>query len=597
MVRMFQALILALVMTTGTAAAQDTFWVQIEAQPNLRDAETRARAYSGVFDDVQGYRLGSGWYAITLGPFPDRASADARLRDLRRERLIPGDSFLADGRNFRQSFWPVGVGLTPAPAETAEPAPEPDPAPAPEIAAEPEGAAEPQAPVIVIPQPLIDETPAEARQSEALLDRAGREDLQTALQWKGYYTSAIDGAFGPGTRAAMAGWQADRGYDQTGVLTTRQREELISDWQTAVAELGLEVVRDEAAGIEIQLPRAMVDFARYEPPFAHYDSIDGSTTRVLLISQPGDQQTLFGLYDIMQTLEIVPTDGFRERSSSSFVLTGQRPELQSYTYAELRSGLIKGYTLVWDPADAERMTRVLDAMKASFSPFGDFALDPTEGDESAAARRDLLAGLEIRRPVRVRSGFYVDDRGTVVTSTEAVAGCSRITLDDRHDTKVGTLDIDLGIAVLRPDRPLAPLGVAEFRTASTRPLAELAAAGFPYGDRIVLPTLTFGTFQEPGGLNGEAGMARLTMTLLPGDAGGPVYDVTGAVMGMVLPRDGDEKRLLPPDVTFAAEAGALAQALEEAGIAVRSANRQGALAPEDLARLATGMTVMVSCWE
>ncbi len=583
---MFQALILALVMSTGTAAAQDSFWLQIEAQPNLREAETRARAYSGVFDDVQGYRLGSGWYAITLGPFPDRASADARLRELRRERLVPADSFLADGRNFRQSFWPVGAALTPVPEVTADPLP-----PAPEVAPEPE------VPAITAPLPVPDETPAEARRAEQLLDRPGREQVQSALQWKGYYNSAIDGAFGPGTRAAMAGWQADRGYDQTGVLTTRQRAELIRDWQAAMAELGLEVVRDEAAGIEIQLPLAMVAFARYEPPFAHYDSRDGATPRVLLISQPGDQQTLFGLYDIMQTLEIVPTEGFRERSGSSFVLTGQRAGLQSYTYAELRGGLIKGYTLVWDPADGDRMTRVLDAMKASFTPFGDFALDPTEGEASAAARRDLLAGLEIRRPLRVRSGFYVDDRGTVLTSAEAVAGCGRITLDDRHDATVAALDTDLGIAVLRPETPLAPLDVAEFRTASTRPLAEVAAAGFPYGDRIALPTLTYGTFQEPGGLNGEQGLARLAMTLLPGDAGGPVYDVSGAVMGMVLPRDENGARRLPDDVSFAADAAALAEVLEEAGVSLRPATRQGALAPEDLARLATGMTVMVSCWE
>jgi S1-C subfamily serine protease len=577
---MFQALVLALAMATGTAAAQETFWVQIEAQPNLREAVVRARAYSGVFGDVQGYRLGSGWYAITLGPY-DRPGADARLRELRSERLIPADSFLNDGRNFGQPFWPVGAAMTTTPLPEA-PATEPLP-PAPD------------APVAAAPLP--DETPAEARRSESLLDREAREQLQTALQWKGFYSSAIDGAFGPGTRAAMAGWQADRGYDQTGVLTTMQREELLRDWQAALAELGLEVVRDEAAGIEIQLPLAMVEFARYEPPFAQYDSIDGSATRVLLLSQPGDQQTLFGLYDIMQTLEIVPTEGFRERSGSSFVLTGQRAGLQSYTYAELRGGLIKGYTLVWDPADGERMTRVLDAMKASFTPFGDFALDPTEGDESAAARRDLLAGLEIRRPIRVRSGFYVDESGAVLTSADAVAGCGRITLDDRHAATVAATDANLGIAVLRPQTALAPMGVAEFRTASTRPLSEVAAAGFSYGDRIALPTLTFGTLQEIGGLNGEDGLARLSMTVLPGDAGGPVYDVSGAVVGMLLPRAEDGARLLPPDVTFAADAETLAQTLETAGVAIRPADRQGALAPEDLARLATGMTVMVSCWD
>ena len=43
---------------------------------------------------------------------------------------------------------------------------------------------------------------------------------------------------------------------------------------------------------------------------------DGSGVRVLLISQSGDQGTLFGLYDIMQTLEIVPMEGPRDRGPS-----------------------------------------------------------------------------------------------------------------------------------------------------------------------------------------------------------------------------------------------------------------------------------------
>ena len=56
-----------------------------------------------------------------------------------------------------------------------------------------------------------------------------------------------------------------------------------------------------------------MQFDHYEPPFVHYGERGGSGVRVLLISQPGDQSTLFGLYDILQTLEIVPLDGERER--------------------------------------------------------------------------------------------------------------------------------------------------------------------------------------------------------------------------------------------------------------------------------------------
>ena len=44
----------------GAGSAQDRVWVQVEAQPTLREAEDRARAYAGAFPDVSGYRLRSG---------------------------------------------------------------------------------------------------------------------------------------------------------------------------------------------------------------------------------------------------------------------------------------------------------------------------------------------------------------------------------------------------------------------------------------------------------------------------------------------------------------------------------------------------------
>ena len=79
---------------------------------------------------------------------------------------------------------------------------------------------------------------------------------------------------------------------------------------------------DTAAGIAVPIPANEVAFARYDPPFARFDSAGDLGARVLLISQPGDQATLFGLYDIMQTLRIVPLEGERERSSNRFTLTG-----------------------------------------------------------------------------------------------------------------------------------------------------------------------------------------------------------------------------------------------------------------------------------
>ncbi|MDT8856653.1 peptidoglycan-binding protein [Paracoccaceae bacterium Fryx2] len=590
-------LCLSVALVFGAAArAQDQVWVQIEAQPTLRQAEERARAYTGVFPDVAGFQLTSGWYAIVLGPYAADMAA-ARLGALRNERLIPGDSFLADGRNFRSQFWPVGQGALP-PEVAAQPLPDPvaesvadplmQPPPAPEVLAAPEPESEPAT--------LPEETPAEARRVEAALNRDDRLALQTALQWFGHYRSAIDGAFGPGTRNAMAAWQEANALPPTGILTTAQRALLLDAYGQAQAELGLATVTEPEAGIEITLPLALVAFDHYEPPFVHFAEKGGSGVRVILISQPGDQGTLYGLYDILQTLEAVPLDGPRERGERSFTISGRSATLESHTYAELSQGLVKGYMLVWNPADGERMARVLAAMQASFRPVGERALDPGLVPMAAEQRKGLLSGLEVRRPLRSRSGFYVDTSGAVLTTTEATTGCARITIDRDQEADLVLSDPALGIALLRPRVALAPAAVAQVQTGALRLGAEVAVSGYSYEDLLPSPTLTFGTLEDDKGLNGESGLVRLTLEALPGDAGGPVIDAAGGVLGMLLPRADGGTRQLPAEVAFAVSGTGLAAKLAGAGIMVPVSTRQGALAPEDLGRLATGMTALVSCW-
>ena len=562
----------------GIARAQDQAWVQIEAQPTQAEATERARAYSAVFPNVAGYALSSGWYGIVLGPYGSEDAA-VTLRDLRREGLIASDSFVADGRNFRERYWPDG-------AAPVAPLPEPDPV-AEVTAAEPEAAPLPQMP---------EETPDESRAAEAALTAPEREELQAALHWFGFYSAAIDGAFGPGTRTAMAAWQEANALTASGILTTAQRATLLAAYRAAMAELGLQRVTETEAGIEIDLPMAMIRFDRYEPPFVRYAEVDGSDVTALLISQPGDATTLFGLYDLLQTLEIVPPGGERSRGEGSFEITGRNDRIESYSYAELSGGLVKGFTLVWPVTEAAKMARVLDAMKASFRPVGDRALDPGLAPMDAAQRDGMLTGLEVRRPALSRSGFFITATGTVLTTVDVLQSCARVTIDGDLPMTVALSDAQSGLAVLVPERPLAPPGVAAFQTAPERIGTEVAVAGYPYEDRLTSPAMTFGSVEALEGLDGEAGLKRLNLPALPGDAGGPVVDGTGAVIGMMLPRTQDAARQLPPEVSFALAAARIEMVLKPQGILLGMAPAQGALPPEDLSRRARGMTVRVSCW-
>ena len=588
MYRILLAVLAAVLVATSGARAQspdEVVWVQIEAHPNLAEATDRARAYSTLLQDLNGFALGSGWYGIAVGPYR-RADAELVLATYKREGLIPGDSFIQLSTAFGQQFWPVGANVlgrgvldTPL-AEPQTPA---------QPADEPQAAAEPAAPVI---EPA-DESPAEARRSERDLSTEERMELQVALKWAGVYTSGIDGAFGRGTRNAMAAWQEANNYEPTGILTTAQRAALLGQYNAVLDGLGLQTVRDTKAGVEIRMPTATVAFSRYDPPFAHYDASGELQAKVLLISQRGDQATLFGLYDIMQTLEIVPLEGERSRNSRSFTLEGRNARIVSHTEATLQDGEIKGFTLVWPAGDEERRTRLLAEMQKSFARLPG-VLDAAAGS-NAAQSIDLVSGLEIRKPRLSRSGFFVTGDGAVATTSEAVESCGRITLDGETEADLIASD-DTGIAFLRPRQSLAPRAVARFSADIPRLQSEVAVAGYPYEGVLSAAAVTFGTLADLKGLGGETHLSRLALTAQPGDAGGPVFDETGHVVGMLMPRAAGSREL-PEDVSFAISQSRLLEAATAAGLSLAATSGEPGMSPRDLTAQARDMTVLVSCWE
>ncbi|WP_171098373.1 serine protease [Ruegeria sp. HKCCD7255] len=578
MTRVFAAIFFIFTIGLGAAQAQEDqgVWVQVEARPTLFEAQERAQAYGDLLPDVNGFRLNSGWYAIVIGPYL-RADAEQVLRVYRAEGQIPGDSFIALSNQLGQQFWPVGAnvldrGVISTPVEPA---------------------VEPNQQLGLSVQ-SSDETRAEALQGERLLSAQERRDLQTALKAGGYYASTIDGAFGAGTRRSMAEWQRFNGFEATGVLTTLQRKTLMGEFNAPLISVGMARHSDAQAGMSLDLPLGVLAFDRYEAPFAHFKASSDLDAQALLISQEGNRATLQALYEVMQSLEIIPLNGPRELRNNRFTIEGRGNGIVSYTQAQLEDGKIKGFTLVWPEGDDARRTRVLAAMTNSYATT-DAVLDAAAGAD-ADQRIDLVSGLQIRKPRVSRSGFFADTSGIVLTVAEAADSCARITLDGDQQLQVAWSDAELGIAVLRPSQTLAPINVAEFSPVTPRIQSEIAASGFSYEGALGAPTLTFGQVADIRGLNGESGVKRLTMSTQPGDAGGPVFDDNGHVVGMLLPTP-TEGRALPASVSLAASVDSLNAVLEKAGVAGQAGQSETRITPNELSRRANGMTVLVHCWD
>ena len=546
------------------AQEQTTVWVQIEARPSLAQAQLAIREYSTELQDVNGFTLRGGWYAVALGPYTQE-QAEQVLRVYQTERVIPQDAYISQTSDYRQQFWPVGTNLlASAPLE---------------INQQIEQDTTPPEETQTVETEFTEETLGQARANESRLTRAERADLQIALKWAGFYGGVVDAAFGRGTRGSMARWQEAYGYKPTGTLTTRQRAELLQQYNAVLKGLDLQLILDESAGIEIKLPMGVVAFDRYEPPFAHYNATGDLDARILLISQKGDKNTLAGLYDIMQTLEIVPASGPRNLGKDTFTLIGEGALFVSHTQAWLKDGEIKGFTLIWPAGDEERRARLLGAMQGSFNRISG-VLNADAGLDSYQ-QVDLISGLEVRKPKVSRSGFFVDQRGSVVTTSDILQGCTKITIDRDHLAEVTTQDDSLGIVVLRPTTGLAPRSFAFFQQNQPRLQSDIAVAGYSYSGLLSAPIVTFGQLADHKGLNGETGLKRLALAPLDGDAGGAVVDAGGAVLGMLLPEIKDA-RTLPPGVSFAVNSDAVQSVLQKAGITPVVKSDLERLAPEVL---------------
>ena len=170
------------------------------------------------------------------------------------------------------------------------------------------------------------------------------------------------------------------------MLTTRQRAQLLAEYQGELAALGMQTIRDEDAGIEIALPLAMVAFDRHEAPFSHFVAKDDSGVAGLA-AQPARQSgdPVSACMRSCKRWKSSLWTGTAKDGRISFTLTGQNENLRSHTVAEFRNGQIKGYTLVWTPERDDQMARVLPMMQDSFTTFGGTLPESTRSGQPGRA--------------------------------------------------------------------------------------------------------------------------------------------------------------------------------------------------------------------
>jgi len=173
---------------------------------------------------------------------------------------------------------------------------------------------------------------------------------------------------------------------------------------------------------------------------------------------------------------------------------------------------------------------------------------------------------------------------------DAMADCPNPSLLGRTPLVPAGRDSGLGVALLRPTTPLSPAAWVS-PGALPAPGAAIAAGGYSYGALLGQAAVTWGSFASSGDQLTPAGRNRYQIQTLAGDAGGPVLDMSGTMIGLLLPRT-DGPRELPPDVQFGAPGPDIATRFAAALTAAPPAPVTGR---DALAQRLRDATVLVLC--
>ncbi len=240
-------------------------------------------------------------------------------------------------------------------------------------------------------------------------------------------------------------------------------------------------------------------------------------------------------------------------------------------YAVFNAGgtsLLKGDSVVrWAPGHehygADMMGRLTEQVITRTLTDITAQLRPTAGKfptgEAAPLSLDLLVDRD--HAATSGTGFFVNERGQVLTAAHVVHDCAVIDVrrgSDSLPATVTTASALLDMAVL--DTHTDTEHFLPIRRDGRLELGEnVANIGFPLQSLMTdAPTVTRGGLSSRAGLSGSLGQFQFSAPIQPGASGGPVIgargDVVGVAVGTLNAQELLKQGVLPQNVNFALEA-------------------------------------------
>ena len=351
------------------------------------------------------------------------------------------------------------------------------------------------------------------------LPLADRIDIQDGLVWSGDYSGALDGTFGRMTFEAIAAFQSRNRLPPDGILTAAARKTLADAAKAKKAALGFQPVDDKATGVRIHLPTKLLGPAQKGPKGTAWVGREG---RIRIETHASADTDLAALFERMKTAEPGRRVVYAVLRPDWFVISDETGNLHRYARFVRGAEGIRGFFFTLDGSLATELDRVVIATAGRFEPFpGATPTTPAAGPATTPTTPAATTPTTptATQPAAVTASGVTVAPGKVLTAAAAVAGCRSVTVGGRAASIV-TADAG-GVATLAA----AGDGAAPLRLATAADGGATVLAAGDSGGRSSLVAV-------PGDLGG----GRLRAALQSGAQGAPVFDATGALVGLVVGR-------------------------------------------------------------
>lgn len=198
------------------------------------------------------------------------------------------------------------------------------------------------------------------------------------------------------------------------------------------------------------------------------------------------------------------------------------------------------------------------------------------------------------------TGFFVSTDGSVLTNNHVVAGCRTIATRDGSPLRLVSRDVSSDLALLKADS--VRNSVAMFRSGPAPKLGDAVVAfGFPLPGLLSSEgNVSAGILSAASGLQNDIRFVQISAPVQPGNSGGPLFDSSGHVIGVVVAKldalkvaraTGDFSQ----NVNFAVHWAEVRAFLEEQGVPYRKEASQRETSTRNIAASAAKITVAIDC--